>query len=336
MTAVPKAFIWRRLHSLMGLWLVLFLLEHLLTNSQAALWLGEDGQGFVKMVNSLHNLPYLQAIELGLLAVPFAVHMFWGVRYLMTSKANSYSKGEQNPHLTYGRNKAYTWQRITSWILLVGIVLHVAKFRFIEYPNSVRLGQQTVYLVNVGLDKGLYTLSDRLQVALYNENQIAEEQAMIKNRRAEEMVVEAKKEIKEQRHSWWKGPFIDQYSEREALFFTSAQHFEQQVAWAEALKKQKPSGTEVVAVAKDFGTATLLTVRDTFKSPIYVGLYTVFVLAACFHAFNGFWTFLITWGWVLKMAAQRFWVCVAIGMMAIVAFLGLSAVWGTYWFNLTS
>lgn len=96
---VPKSFIWRRLHSLMGLWLVLFLLEHLLTNSQAALWVGEDGRGFVKMVNSLHNLPYLQAIELGLLAVPFAIHMFWGVRYLMTSKANSYSTKEQNPHL---------------------------------------------------------------------------------------------------------------------------------------------------------------------------------------------------------------------------------------------
>ena len=44
---IPRAFIWRRLHSLMGLWLVLFLGEHLLTNSQAALWLGDNGKGFV-------------------------------------------------------------------------------------------------------------------------------------------------------------------------------------------------------------------------------------------------------------------------------------------------
>lgn len=62
--AIPKAFIWRRLHSLMGLWLVLFLIEHLLTNSQAALWLGDNGRGFVNMVNAIHNLPYLEVIEL--------------------------------------------------------------------------------------------------------------------------------------------------------------------------------------------------------------------------------------------------------------------------------
>lgn len=36
---LPSAFIWRRAHSLTGLWLVLFLIEHLLTNSQAALFL---------------------------------------------------------------------------------------------------------------------------------------------------------------------------------------------------------------------------------------------------------------------------------------------------------
>ena len=212
---VPKSFIWRRLHSLMGLWLVLFLLEHLLTNSQAALWVGKDGRGFVKMVNNLHNLPYIQVIELGLLAVPFAVHMFWGIRYLMTSKANSYSTKEQNPHLNYGRNKAYTWQRITSWILLVGIILHVAKFRFIEYPNSVHLGSQTFYLVNVTLDKGLYTLADRMQVALYDENQILEEQTLLENGNAEERVMQATQKVNQQ-YSLWRGPFVE-YNETKAL-----------------------------------------------------------------------------------------------------------------------
>ena len=283
---VPKSFIWRRLHSLMGLWLVLFLLEHLLTNSQAALWVGKDGRGFVKMVNNLHNLPYIQVIELGLLAVPFAVHMFWGIRYLMTSKANSYSTKEQNPHLNYGRNKAYTWQRITSWILLVGIILHVAKFRFIEYPNSVHLGSQTFYLVNVTLDKGLYTLADRMQVALYDENQILEEQTLLENGNAEERVMQATQKVNQQ-YSLWRGPFVE-YNEQEALLLSAAQSYKQRLDWAIALKKQKLSGSEVVAVSKDFGTATLLTVRDTFKSPVYVGLYTIFVLAACLMAFGPF------------------------------------------------
>ncbi|MES2122460.1 MAG: hypothetical protein V4492_06755, partial [Chlamydiota bacterium] len=138
--SVPGAFIWRRLHSLMGLWLVLFLIEHLLTNSQAALWLGDNGKGFVDMVNMLHNLPYLEVIELTLLGVPFAIHMVWGVQYLMTAQSNSGSSDGSKPSLPLRRNKAYSWQRITSWILLIGVIAHVAKFRFIEYPEKVHVG----------------------------------------------------------------------------------------------------------------------------------------------------------------------------------------------------
>ena len=57
---IPKEFIRRRAHSLMGLWLVLFLIEHLFTNSQAALLIGDNGSGFVKAVNALKSLPYFQ------------------------------------------------------------------------------------------------------------------------------------------------------------------------------------------------------------------------------------------------------------------------------------
>ncbi|MGH2638841.1 MAG: succinate dehydrogenase, partial [Rhabdochlamydiaceae bacterium] len=97
---------------------------------------------------------------------------------------------------------------------------------------------------------------------------------------------------------------------------------------------QRVSSTHVVAVTSDFGTATLLSVRDTFKSPLYVGLYTIFVLAACFHAFNGFWTFLITWGVVLRVCAQKGALKLAWAFMTLVAFFGLAAIWGTYFLNL--
>ncbi len=285
-SAIPKAFIWRRLHSLMGLWLVLFLIEHLLTNSQAALWLGDNGKGFVDMVNAIHNLPYLEVIEVTLLGVPFLIHMIWGVKYLFTSKFNSSRSDGSTPHLPLGRNRAYTWQRITSWILLICILLHVAKFRFIDYPTKVHAGDQTYYLIQVSRDEGLDTVANRLDVKLYDSETVANERAKVANN------------------------------------------------LVEALEKQKISSGHVIAVAKEFGTASLLAVRNTFKNPIYLGLYTIFVLAACFHACNGFWTFLITWGWVLKMAAQRAWVAVSIVFMAIMLFLGLAAVWGTYWLNL--
>ena len=167
-TAIPKAFIWRRLHSLMGLWLVLFLIEHLFTNSQAALWVGDNGKGFVDMVNAIHNLPYLEVIEVTLLGVPFLIHMIWGVKYLLTAKSNSGRSDGSTPSLRLGRNRAYTWQRITSWILLIGVIGHVAKFRFIDYPTKAQTGDQTYYLIQVSKDEGLSTLAGRLDVRLYD------------------------------------------------------------------------------------------------------------------------------------------------------------------------
>src|SRR5258708_7890118 len=132
---LPSAFIWRRLQSFMGLWLVLFLIEHLFTNSQAALFFGDDGNGFVRAVNALKNLPYLSVIEVTLIGVPFLVHGGWGIYYLFTSKSNSWGNDGTRPYLPeYPRNHAYTWQRITSWILLIGIIAHVVDMRFIHYP----------------------------------------------------------------------------------------------------------------------------------------------------------------------------------------------------------
>jgi succinate dehydrogenase / fumarate reductase cytochrome b subunit len=162
------------------------------------------------------------------------------------------------------RNRAYTWQRITSWILLVGVILHVTKFRFLDYPEKVTAGKETHYVIGVSMDAGLPSLAERLGVTLHDHQ----------------------------------------------------------------------NAGQVLASARDFGTASLLAVRNTFKNPVYIGLYTIFVLAAVFHACNGFWTFLLTWGWVLKMAAQRAWVAVSAVLMAILLFLGLAAIWGTYWINL--
>lgn len=302
---IPRAFIWRRLHSLMGLWLVIFLCEHLLTNSQAALWVGDSGTGFIDFVNFLHNLPYLQVIEIVLLGIPFVIHMVWGVKYLLTSKFNSYSKQGKAPYLPLGRNRAYTWQRITSWILLVCIIGHVAKFRFLDYPRDVPMGNKTVYLITVSSDPGLYTVAERLDVSLYDQKRIAQESQIFEH------------------HNLSNQPFTPHVQEMQ---------FKER--FLRALEKENPSSEEVVAVAENFGAASILAVRNTFKNPIYIAAYTLFVLAAVFHASNGFWTFLITWGWVLKMAAQRAWVTVSLVLMGTLLFLGLAAIWGTYWINL--
>jgi succinate dehydrogenase / fumarate reductase cytochrome b subunit len=250
---------------------VLFLIEHLFTNSQAALWLGDNGKGFVRMVNALHNLPYLPVIEIVLLGVPILIHIVLGIKYLFTSKSNVFKGDGSKPYIPRARNYAYTLQRITSWILLIGVILHVYKFRFVDYPDAVTVHSETYYVIPVEVDPCLNNVADRLHVKLL---------------------------------------------ERE------------EAAW---IKKSKLKEHQVLAVAPDFGTATLFAVRDTFKHPIYLVLYTIFVLAACFHAFNGFWTFLISWGWILKMSAQRAWASVSVALMLLLTSLGLAAIWGSYW-----
>lgn len=322
---IPRAFVWRRLHSLAGLWFLLFLIEHLLTNSQAGLLLGDNAQGFINMVNGIHNLPYLEAIEIFLLGVPIALHAFLGVKYLLTSKFNSMKTNGSAPSLPeYGRNRAYTWQRLTSWILLIGIILHVTKFRFNDYPDSLNQGEKSSYFTTVTIDPGLYTVAARLGAELYSEDQILKERKEIEDRQDEQALVAVSKTL----------PRTETYDSQQQMILISAQAYQQKLQWVEMLEKQKIGQNELVAVTKDFGTASLLTVRDTFKHPIYVGFYTIFVLAACFHGFNGLWTFCLTWGVILRVAGQKKMLRFSWALMILVAFLGLAAIWGTYWFNL--
>lgn len=295
-------YIWRRLHSLTGIWLVLFLIEHLLVNSQAALFVGNDGRGFIDSANALESLPFLQATELLLLGIPIFIHTVWGIKYIRTAKYNSFATNGSAPSLPeYPRNHAYTWQRITAWILVVAIIAHVIHMRFIERPLSAQVDSTHFYMVRVNADEGLYTLADRLNVDLYDQKQIQD----LRNQEPSSPYPTVQTQLKTQHDEWIK------------------------------TMESKPlkSGT-LMAVAHDFGTAELLMLRDTFKSPIMLVLYTILVITACYHAFNGLWTFLIKWGVTLSRRSQRLMLKISTALMIIVGFLGLAAVWGTYWINL--
>lgn len=258
MNRIPLVFILRRLHSLTGVFLALYLFEHLLTNSQAALYF-DDGKGFVEGVNWIHSLPFLGAIEIFLLGVPIAVHLIWGILYLFTGLPNSNSSDGTKPSLPqYARNHAYTWQRITAWLLVFGLVAHVVHMRFVEYPGVEDRDGKKTYSVRVESDPRLAALADRLNFKLVPQ----------------------------------------------------------------------PDG-QMIAIANDFGTADLLVVRETFKMPIMVALYTLFVLAACFHGYNGLWTAMITWGITLNERSQMWMRRFTVFLMVLVAFFGLTAIFGT-------
>lgn len=254
---IPKAFIGSRIHSLSGLWFVLFLIEHLITHSQVALLFGESAQGFFRAANFIHNLPYFTVIEVGLVGVPLLIHLIWSVKYALTSSPNS--------EKIYGipRNRADKWQKISLWLMIPLLALHIVQFRFLEYPKSVNIGSVPTYFTTVSADPGLYALAARLDVKL-----------------------------------------LDQPTDYAKI-------------------QLKPG--EVIATAPTFGAISLLGMRDTLKSPFWVAIYTVFVFCTCFYAFNGLWTSIISWRWMIVSMRKM-----AIGLLAMITFLGLIAVWGSF------
>lgn len=313
--SIPRAFIWKRLHSLTGLFLVLYLIEHLLVNSQAAFFIGDDGRGFITAVNHIHDLPYLPFIELFLLGVPILIHGYWGIVYLRTSQQNYYNRDKNKPQLSENpRNRAYTWQRITSWVLLFGIIAHVIHMRFIEYPTSASLGDTKFYMVRLNWDPGLYPLAARLGFDIYDR----------------ERIIDVKKEMGKP----WQEELLDRPTENNHGEAVKKQQFEQQLNWIQTLENPLLKPNQVVVATKSFGLAELLMVRDTFKIPLMMVLYTIFVLSACYHGFNGLWTFMISWGITLTETSQKIMLKIATGLMVLVTFWGLSAIWISYWINL--
>jgi succinate dehydrogenase / fumarate reductase cytochrome b subunit len=308
---LPRAFVWRRMHSLTGMLFVIFLMEHLFVNSQAALT--ADGSGFITTVNAIYHLPFLRVLEILLIALPITIHTIWGVVYAWQGKSNSTNSDGTKPALPeYGRNHAYTWQRVTAWILVIAILAHVIHMRFVEYPASahptdIRASKEEVFMVRMQDDAATQAMADKLDVELFTAEEIALAKA-----------------------AW----------ERSQKPITSGQAADSQEldqqGWFEALESRPLAVDEVMAVTPDFGTAELLMVRESFKMPVMIALYTIFVITACYHAFNGVWTFLISWGITMSATAQRYSLYVCYGMMLIFTFLGLAAIWGSYWINLNA
>lgn len=305
----------------MGFFLTLFLIEHLLTNSEAALWIGEDGHGFIRMVNFIHSLPYLPVIEIVLIATPLFIHIVWGVKYLLSAEPNSLSRNDGSVSLPgYARNQLYTLQRISSWLLIIGVLAHVGHMRFGLVPNEIHHEGEEKYLTAISLDEGLYTVSARLDIQLYDQAAIATAET-----RLQEM------KLPPVPSAMVNSSGIDK---ERANYLLAKQEKEQQKAWVEMLKSYSIEADEVVASAPSTGAAWLLTVRDTFKRPLMIGLYSVFVITACFHAFNGLWTFCITWGIALTERSQQLMRYACIGLTLLTMGLGLIAIWGTYFLNL--
>jgi len=148
----------RRLHSLMGIVPIgLFLINHLLANS--TLFLGEEE--FDHHINLIHSLPWLVWIELVFIFAPLAFHGLYGLVIALQGRPNA----SQYPYMD---NWRYTLQRVTAYITVVFVLLHLVHFRFAHWfglAGEYKLVRPEFYAFT--LDGFLLLLPLWLWIAIY-------------------------------------------------------------------------------------------------------------------------------------------------------------------------
>jgi succinate dehydrogenase / fumarate reductase cytochrome b subunit len=122
----------RRLHSLSGVFPVgVYLLPHLTTNSSIVWgrWLGHASYGDAGVetvqhdVNFIHSLPALVLIEIFVLWLPITYHALLGIWFAVSARPNVW-------HYSYQDNWRYTVQRITGYVGVIFIFMHITSLRF--------------------------------------------------------------------------------------------------------------------------------------------------------------------------------------------------------------
>lgn len=110
----------RKIHSLLGVIpLALFFIEHMVTNFAAV----EGGpEGFKDAVIFLNSLPLVPVLETILIWIPLLFHGVYGLYIAYQSNLNT---GQYH----YGRNWAFTFQRISGVITFIFIVWHLYQTR---------------------------------------------------------------------------------------------------------------------------------------------------------------------------------------------------------------
>jgi len=115
-----NSFIWRKLHSLLGIIPIgAFLLEHLLSNFEAT----KGAVAYGEQVRFLNSLPVVRVLEWVFIFIPLAYHGLYGVYIWIRGKSNIV-------YYPWAGNWMYIAQRYTGLVALVYIAYHVATQRF--------------------------------------------------------------------------------------------------------------------------------------------------------------------------------------------------------------
>jgi len=118
--AQGTSFIWRRLHSLLGIIPIgAFLLEHLLSNFEAL----KGPVAYGDQVKFLNHLPLVRVLEWVFIFLPLLYHGIYGVYIWLRGKSNIV-------YYPWAGNWMYIVQRYTGLIAFAYIVQHVWRQRF--------------------------------------------------------------------------------------------------------------------------------------------------------------------------------------------------------------
>jgi len=117
-----QEFVLHRLHSLTGVVpLGLFLFEHFFTNSYSH----QGEAAFNAKADFLRHLPYIHFIEIGVLLIPFAFHILYGLKIIYTGEVNVLQQNRP-------RNWLYFLQRVSAFPALGFILYHVYTIRLLQ------------------------------------------------------------------------------------------------------------------------------------------------------------------------------------------------------------
>ena len=143
------SFIWRKLHSLLGIVPIgAFLLEHLLSNFEAL----KGPIAYGDQVKFLNSLPLVRVLEWTFIFIPILYHAMYGVYIWLRGKSNVV-------YYPWAGNWMYVAQRYTGLIAFAYILQHVLRQRFM----GVSLPENPYY----AFAKVQHELSNPFMVAVY-------------------------------------------------------------------------------------------------------------------------------------------------------------------------
>jgi succinate dehydrogenase / fumarate reductase cytochrome b subunit len=143
------SFIWRKLHSLLGIIPIgAFLVEHLLSNFEAL----KGPIAYGDQVKFLNSLPLVRVLEWTFIFIPILYHAVYGVYIWLRGKSNVV-------YYPWAGNWMYIAQRYTGLIAFAYIVQHVLRQRFL----GVSLPEHPYY----AFAKVQQELSNPIMLAVY-------------------------------------------------------------------------------------------------------------------------------------------------------------------------